>query len=78
MNGKLTWLAAFFLSVGFGVSAQIPAARDVVKPAAYPSFDPAALGKQLEVAVVMKIKEGFHVNARETTFDYLIATDLKA
>ena len=50
----------------------------MVKPAAYPSFDPAALGKQLEVAVVMKIKEGFHVNARETTFDYLIATDLKA
>jgi thioredoxin:protein disulfide reductase len=78
MNGKLTLLAAFFLSVSFGVSAQIPAARDVVKPAAYPSFDPAALGTQLEVAVVMKIKEGFHVNARETTFDYLIATDLKA
>jgi len=32
----------------------------------------------MEIAVVMKIKEGFHVNARETTFDYLIPTDLKA
>jgi hypothetical protein len=57
---------------------QIPAARDVVKPSAYPSFDPAARGKQLEIAVVMKIRDGYHVNARETTFDYLIPTDLKA
>jgi len=70
-------LAVLTTSVALGVAAQIPAARDVVKPAAYPSFDPAARGKQLEVAVVMKIKEGFHVNARETTFDYLIPTDLK-
>jgi len=27
--------------------------------------------------VVMKIRDGYHVNARETTFDYLIPTDLK-
>src|SRR5215467_959698 len=60
------------------IQAQVPAPKDVVKPAAYPSFDPAARGKQLEVAVVMKIREGYHVNARETTFDYLIPTDLKA
>ena len=31
----------------------------------------------MELAVVMKIREGFHVNARETTFEYLIPTDLK-
>lgn len=58
--------------------AQIPAARDVVKPAAFPSLEPAARGKQMEIAVVMKIRDGYHVNARETTFDYLIPTDLKA
>lgn len=61
-----------------GISAQIPSARDVVKPAAYPSFDPVARGKQMEIAVVMKIRDGYHVNARQTTFDYLIPTDLKS
>src|ERR1700756_2361333 len=58
--------------------SQIPAARDVVKPSAYTSFEPVARGKEMEVAVVMKIRDGYHVNARETTFDYLIPTDLKA
>ena len=58
--------------------AQIPAARDIVKPAAYASFEPVARGQQMEIAVVMKIRDGYHVNARETTFDYLIPTDLKA
>jgi DsbC/DsbD-like thiol-disulfide interchange protein len=57
---------------------QVPAARDVVTPTAYASFEPVARGKKLEVAVVLKIREGYHVNARETTFDYLIPTDLKA
>lgn len=60
------------------LSAQIPNARDVVKPSAVPSFEPVARGKQMEIAVVMKIRDGYHVNARETSFDYLIPTDLKA
>jgi cytochrome c biogenesis DsbD-like protein len=78
MNSKLVSLAIVLLAAAFLATAQIPSARDVVKPLAYASFDPAARGKQLDVAVLMKIKEGFHVNARETTFDYLIPTDLKA
>jgi len=49
-----------------------------VKPSAYASFEPVARGKKMEIAVVMKIRDGYHVNARETTFDYLIPTDLKA
>src|SRR6516165_10233983 len=61
-----------------GTAAQIPSARDVVKPEAFASADPAARGKPMEVAVVVKIRDGYHVNARETTFDYLIPTDLKA
>lgn len=32
----------------------------------------------MQVAVVMKIRPGFHVNAREVTESYLIRTDLKA
>lgn len=31
----------------------------------------------LQAAVVLKIRPGFHVNAREVTFDYLIPTDLR-
>ena len=58
--------------------AQIPAARDVVKPVAFPSFDPVARGKSMDIAVEMQIRDGYHVNARETTFAYLIPTDLKA
>jgi hypothetical protein len=70
-------LAVAALTCAAQLVAQIPAARDVVKPSAYSSFEPVARGKQLELAVVMKIRDGYHVNARETTFDYLIATDLK-
>jgi DsbC/DsbD-like thiol-disulfide interchange protein len=70
--------AALALAGGTQALAQIPAARDVVKPAAYASYEPVARGKEMEIAVVMKIRDGYHVNARETTFDYLIPTDLKA
>jgi Disulphide bond corrector protein DsbC len=78
MKRKIAFLAGAFLSLVYGSAAQIPSARDVVKPAPFASFDPVSRGKQLDVAVVMKIKEGFHVNARQTTFDYLIPTELKA
>jgi hypothetical protein len=56
----------------------VPSPREVVSPAAYASFDPAARGVPFQLAVVMKIRPGFHVNAREKSADYLIATDLRA
>ena len=59
-------------------SSQIPSGRDVVKPETYVSLDPAGRGSSFQIAVVMKIRPGFHVNAREKSEDYLIATDLKA
>jgi Disulphide bond corrector protein DsbC len=71
-------LAAIVLASAAQLLAQVPAAREVVKPTAYASFEPVARGKEMEIAVVMKIRDGYHVNARETTFDYLIPTDLKA
>lgn len=52
--------------------------KDVLAPTAYVSFDPVARGMAFQVAVVLKIKPGFHVNARKVTFDYLIPTDLRA
>jgi thioredoxin:protein disulfide reductase len=78
MKRKIAFLVATLISTVYGAAAQIPSARDVVKPASLASFDPIGRGQQLDIAVVMKIKDGFHVNARETTFDYLIPTDLKA
>ena len=71
----ITVFAAAASSVAY---AQVPSGREVVKPEVYASFDPAARGSSFQIAVVMKIRPGFHVNAREKSDDYLIATDLKA
>ena len=60
------------------MAAQIPSGKDVLAPTAYASYDPVARGMTFQVAVVLKIRPGFHVNAREVTEDYLIPTDLKA
>jgi hypothetical protein len=64
--------------LALGTSAQVPSGRDVVKPEVYASLDPAGRGSSFQIAVVMKIRPGFHVNAREKSDEYLIATDLKA
>jgi DsbC/DsbD-like thiol-disulfide interchange protein len=55
----------------------VPSPRDVVSATAYPSYDPVARGHEMQLAVVVKIKEGFHMNSRKPTLDYLIPTDLK-
>jgi hypothetical protein len=58
--------------------AQTPSPRDVVSSTVYVSADPAARSVPFQLAVVFKIRPGFHVNAREKSADYLIATDLRA
>ena len=58
--------------------SQTPSGKDVVAPEAFASHDPVARGMSFQVAVVLKIRPGFHVNAREVTEDYLIPTDLRA
>jgi cytochrome c biogenesis DsbD-like protein len=57
---------------------QVPSGKEVVSPTAYVSLDPAGRGSTAEIAVVLKIRPGFHVNAREKSAEYLIATDLKS
>jgi thioredoxin:protein disulfide reductase len=57
---------------------QVPSGREVVKPEIFVSLDPVGRGSAFQIAVVMKIRPGFHVNAREKSEDYLIATDLRA
>lgn len=59
-------------------SSQMPSGRDVVSPAAYVSMEPAARGSDFQIAVVLKIRDGFHVNARQASASYLIPTDVKA
>jgi hypothetical protein len=74
--GLFAALAAVVLP--FGADSQVPSGKEVVAPAAYSSFDPVARDSAFQVAVVMKIRPGFHVNAREVTESYLIRTDLRA
>ena len=59
-------------------AAQLPSGREVVAPAAYVSLQPVPRGRAFQLAVVLKIRPGFHINAREASMDYLIPTDLQA
>lgn len=52
--------------------------KDVLTPTAYVSFDPVGRGMEFQVAVVLKIRPGFHVNAHQVTEDYLIPTEVRA
>ena len=82
MNTPISRFAATLLAAtlffSFPAGSQTPSGKDVVAPEAYASHDPVARGMSFQVAVVLKIRNGFHVNAREVTEDYLIPTDLRA
>ena len=79
LRKQFTTLVALSLASIFSshANAQVPNAKEVVAPTAYASREPAARGDSLEIAVVLKIRPGFHINAREKSEEYLIATDLK-
>lgn len=66
------------LAAGSNAQEHVPSPREVVTPALYVSADPAARGIPFQLAVVLNIRPGFHVNAREKSAEYLIATDLRA
>jgi thiol:disulfide interchange protein DsbD len=78
MKVKAAILLIGALALGTALPSQVPSGRDVVKPEIYTSLDPVSRSSSFQIAVVMKIRPGFHVNAREKSEDYLIATDLKA
>ncbi|MGB7496347.1 MAG: protein-disulfide reductase DsbD domain-containing protein [Candidatus Acidiferrum sp.] len=65
------------LAVSPACNSQDVAAKDVLAPTAYVSYDPVARGMSLQVAVVLKIRPGFHVNAHEVSMDYLIPTEVR-
>lgn len=82
MKSVAAIFAGIVLLAGFAAlpsaSQQVPSPKDVVAPRIYVSVDPVARGSQFQIAAVLKIRPGFHINAREKSEDYLIATDLRA
>ncbi|HEV2421532.1 MAG TPA: protein-disulfide reductase DsbD domain-containing protein [Candidatus Acidoferrales bacterium] len=56
----------------------VPAASSVASPKTYVSIAPVPRGNTFEVAVVVGIQSGFHVNAHKPSEDYLIPTVLTA
>ena len=71
-------LVALCIFFSAPLDSQVPSGKEVVKPEVYVSLDPAGRGSSFQIAVVMNIRTGFHVNAREKSEEYLIATDLKS
>jgi hypothetical protein len=71
-------IATTALVFSSSVNSQNVSGKDVVAPAPYVSYDPIARGMSVQVAVVLKIRPGFHVNAHEVSADYLIPTELRA
>jgi Disulphide bond corrector protein DsbC len=54
----------------------LPAASAVASPKTYVSIAPVPRGSMFEVAVVVGIMPGFHMNAHKVSEDYLIPTTL--
>src|ERR1700740_1915840 len=54
----------------------LPSPAAVVKPQTLVSLEPVPRGKSFEIAVVVEIAKGFHMNSHKPTDPYLIATTL--
>jgi thioredoxin:protein disulfide reductase len=82
MTRRLAPLAAFLLSVGsqVGIRAQEAtppqSAASVVKTKVYASLDPVPRGREFQVAVVVDIANGYHMNSHKPLDSYLIPTTL--
>ena len=79
---SLVAVAAFLLSVGSYVriraqEATAPqSAASVVKTKVYRSLDPVPRGREFQVAVVVDIANGYHMNSHKPLDSYLIPTTL--
>lgn len=54
----------------------LPSPAAVVKPQVFVSLEPVPRGKSFEIAVVVEIVKGFHMNSHKPTDPYLIPTTL--
>lgn len=57
-------------------SSALPNPSSIVKPHAVASLDPVPRGKEFQIAVVVEIARGFHMNSHKPTDEYLIPTTL--
>lgn len=72
----LVWLAA---APRIRLAAQdLPSPAAVASPRAYVSLQPVPRNHEFEIAVVVRIMAGFHMNANKVSLDYLIPTTLTA
>jgi Disulphide bond corrector protein DsbC len=58
--------------------SQVPSGREVVKPSAFTSVEPVAQGGSFKIAVVVVVRNGFHINSHQPSAEYLIPTNLTA
>src|SRR5712692_4988935 len=58
-------------------SPNLPRATEIVEARAVVSPAPVLRGRAFEIAVVVKIRPGFHINAHEVNLDYLIPTEVE-
>jgi len=80
MHKRLTCAAAALVALlasGPTLPAQAFTSGRVVKATGYLSFDKVPPGSSFRLAVAVDIDEGWHVNAHEPTFDYLIPTKIE-
>ena len=57
-------------------SSVVPKASSVVKPRTFASLDRVPRGKEFQVAVVVEIARGYHINSHHPSDAYLIPTAL--
>lgn len=57
-------------------SSALPSASSIVKPRTVVSLEPVPRGEEFQVAVVVDIARGFHMNSHKPTDEYLIPTTL--
>jgi len=71
--------AAVFLALATAIASgqeALPSPAAVVKPQTFVSLDPVPRGNAFEIAVVVEIAKGFHMNSHKPTDPYLIPTTL--
>jgi len=77
---RLFFACAALVAFGDGVRAQemsaLQSAASVVKERAYVSVDPAPRGAEFQIAVVVNIQNGYHMNSHKPLDAYLIPTTL--
>jgi DsbC/DsbD-like thiol-disulfide interchange protein len=73
--GFLCILASPVRALPQGASA-LPSASSIVKPRSVVSLDPVPRGKEFQVALIVEIARGFHMNSHKPSEEYLIPTTL--